>query len=214
MVRLEPLGDHAFLARFDSERAASSWAATVRGLGLGEVVLAYDSVAVIPNDEFQDLDSLEVTLLKIVATDVGDESGRTLLVPVHYDGPDLVGAGQQLELSTQELIDYHVGEIYRVFAIGFLPGFPYLGYLNPKIAGLRRLASPRPRVAAGSVAIAGRQAGIYPCDSPGGWHLIGRTPLAIVDVDADHFPISAGDRVQFVPIEIDEYHERLGERLT
>ncbi len=86
------------------------------------------------------------------------------------------------------MIALHSGVEYDVFAIGFLPGFPYAGYLPPALAGLARRASPRLRVPAGSVAIAGRQTAIYPIESPGGWHLLGTTPLRIADPEAGLFP--------------------------
>ena len=92
--------------------------------------------------------------------------------------------------------------VHWMFAVGFLPGFPYAGYLPDALSGLGRRAAPRVRVPAGSVAIAGRQTGVYPSESPGGWHLIGRTPLRIVDVEGGHFPIRAGDRIRFRPIAV------------
>ena len=214
--RLEPLGDRAFLRRFVSEVDAACWACTVRAAriaGVEEVVLAYDSVAVITTDACTDLNQVEVSLNSVLDRGISVVSRRLIEIPVLYDGVDLKAVAQQLELDQSELISLHAGNTYQVFAIGFLPGFPYLGYLAPRIAGLGRLATPRASVARGSVAIVGRQTGIYPDESPGGWHLIGRTPLAIVDVERDHFPISAGDRVQFIPMGIDEYHARLGESL-
>jgi KipI family sensor histidine kinase inhibitor len=107
----------------------------------------------------------------------------------------------------------HSGVEYNVFAIGFLPGFVYAGYLPPALAGLPRRDAPRVRVPVGSVAIAGRQTGIYPRESPGGWHLLGRTPLRIVDPDEGYFPIQAGDRIQFQLIPADEFEARRHERL-
>ena len=100
-----------------------------------------------------------------------------------------------------------------MFAIGFLPGFPDAGYLPEGLGGLPRREPPRLRVPAGSVAIAGRQTGVYPGESPGGWHLIGRTPLRIVDVERGRFPIRAGDRLRFVPIDAGEFAARRGEPL-
>ena len=111
------------------------------------------------------------------------------------------------------MIALHSGVEYDVFAIGFLPGFPYAGYLPPALTGLPRRESPRLRVPAGSVAIAGRQTGIYPGESPGGWHLLGRTPLCIVDLDEGYFPIRAGDRIRFQPISAAEFEARRHERL-
>jgi KipI family sensor histidine kinase inhibitor len=116
-------------------------------------------------------------------------------------------------LTEPEVVSSHVGAEYRVFAIGFLPGFPYAGYLPANLSGLRRRAVPRLRVPAGSVALAGRQTGIYPGESPGGWHVVGRTPLSIVELKTGRFPIRAGDRLRFHSIELDEYQRRLGEPL-
>ncbi len=216
MSRIEPLGDRAFLTRFGTESEAARWAAALRNarlVGVGEVVLAYDSVATIAGNDFDDLDGLETQML---ALRVGDEPvapGRLIEIPVLYDGPDLPEVASQLGLSIAEVIDCHREVVYNVFAIGFLPGFPYLGYLDPRISGLARRPSPRTRVPRGSVAIAGRQTGIYPDESPGGWHLIGQTPLRIVDVALDHFPITAGDRIRFVSIDPDEFKARDGEVL-
>ena len=116
-------------------------------------------------------------------------------------------------LRTDEVIALHAGRDYVVFAVGFLPGFPYAGYLPPELSGLARRAEPRLAVAAGSVAIAGRQTGVYPSESPGGWHLLGRTPLRIADPEAGRFPIRAGDAIRFQPIDKDEYEARRHERL-
>jgi inhibitor of KinA len=100
-----------------------------------------------------------------------------------------------------------------VYAVGFVPGFPYLGYLPPELCGVGRLGSPRLRVEAGSVGLTGRQTGVYPLPRPGGWNLIGRTPLVLVDVAAGFFPLRVGDRVQFARIDERRYRELEGERL-
>ena len=117
----------------------------------------------------------------------------------------------RLALSPAEVIELHCQVEYDVFAIGFLPGFPYAGYLPPALAGLARRDSPRLRVPAGSVAIAGRQTAIYPIESPGGWHLLGTTPLCIADPESGYFPIRAGDRIRFEPISASEFE---GRRMT
>src|SRR5207248_10694420 len=104
-------------------------------------------------------------------------------------------------LSPQQVIDIHCGAEYVVHMIGFAPGFPYLGGMSPKIAAPRR-TSPRVKVPAGSVGIAGEQTGIYPLETPGGWQLIGRTPLRPFDpTRSEPFLLAAGDAVQFYPIE-------------
>jgi inhibitor of KinA len=102
----------------------------------------------------------------------------------------------------------HAGEIYRVFMLGFLPGFAYMGLVDPRIAA-PRLPTPRLSVLKGSVGIAGRQTGIYPANTPGGWQILGRTPLEPFDINRPSpFWFEAGDSVQFVPVTRDEY-ERL-----
>jgi KipI family sensor histidine kinase inhibitor len=216
MTRIDPLGDRAFLARFADEAAAAGWADAVRRRapdGVSDVVLAYNSAAVYADPERLDLDALLRWLRGIPARPGGVAAGRLVELPVLYDGDDLAAAADRLAMAVHELIDLHAGRDYRVFAIGFLPGFPYAGYLPGRLAGLPRRDSPRARVPAGSVAIAGRQTGVYPQDSPGGWHLIGRTPLRIVDVEAGRFPIRAGDLLRFVPIDESEFRTREGEFL-
>jgi KipI family sensor histidine kinase inhibitor len=135
------------------------------------------------------------------------------VIPVLYDGKDLEGVAERLGLSVAEVIALHCGVDYDVFAIGFQPGFPYAGYLPAALSGLPRRDTPRLRVPAGSVAIAGRQTGIYPAESPGGWHLLGRTPVCIVDLDEGYFPIRSGDRIRFRPITAEEFEARRHERL-
>jgi len=216
---LIPLGDRAFLARFPSEDAAHSWSEAVRRCLAGEpgvldVVLAYRSVAVFGDPERIDLDALEARLRSVAVEGSERSAGALIEVPVLYDGEDLPEVSRRLNLSEADVIARHGERDYTVFALGFLPGFPYAGYLPESLRGLPRRDSPRPRVPAGSVAIVGRQTAIYPCDSPGGWHLIGRTPLRIVDLSRGFFPIRAGDRLRFVPIGEEEYQGRLGDWLT
>lgn len=117
-----------------------------------------------------------------------------------------------LGLSLKQIAEQHSSPEYECFAVGFQPGFPYLGYLPDSLAGLPRLGSPRPRVEAGSVGITGRQTGIYPGGSPGGWRLIGRTPLCIADLQNGFFLFSAGCRVRFLPIDRRQYESMRGGR--
>jgi KipI family sensor histidine kinase inhibitor len=122
-------------------------------------------------------------------------------IPVSYggaDGPDLPAVALFASVSEEDVIRIHQGTIYRVYMLGFLPGFAYLGSVNPRIA-MPRVQAPRARVPAGSVGIAGAQTGVYPCDAPGGWRIIGRTPIAVFDsARPDPFLLKAGDRVKFV----------------
>lgn len=215
MIRLEPLGDRAFLARFPDEASAAHWARTVREArlpGVGDVVLAYDTAAVHLDPEATDPATAEDRLRAIPCDGASaPAAGRLVRLPVLYDGPDLASVAETLGLTTDQVVALHAGRDYRVFAIGFLPGFPYAGYLPDELAGLPRRAAPRARTPAGSVAIAGRQTGVYPGDSPGGWHLLGRTPLCIVDLEHGCFPISAGDTLRFEPISEAEFHSRAGQ---
>jgi KipI family sensor histidine kinase inhibitor len=214
---LEPLGDRAFLARFAAESAAGAWAAAVRDRGwpgVIDVVLAYQSVAVFADPDQVDLSDLESRLRSLVPDAEPQHHGKRVAIPVLYDGADLPVVAARLELSPDEVIRLHTGVEYDVFAIGFLPGFPYAGYLPPALSGLPRRDAPRLRVPAGSVAIAGRQTAIYPGESPGGWHLLGTTPLRIAIPEEGYFPIRAGDRIQFEPISVDEFEARRDELLT
>lgn len=133
--------------------------------------------------------------------------GREMEIPVCYDielAADLTGVALSTGLSINEIVRLHSSQLYRVYLIGFLPGFPYLGTLPVELQ-LPRKQIPT-NVPAGSVAIAGLQSGIYPVQSPGGWHVIGRTPLSIFD---SSLPapclLQAGDLVQFTPISKHEY---------
>lgn len=133
----------------------------------------------------------------------GEEAGRRFLVPTCYGGdfgPDLEEVAQRLGLTPEEVVERHAAQDFRIFCLGFSPGFPLCGVLPPELAIPRR-TTPRPKVAAGSVGLAGRQTGVYPATSPGGWQLIGRTPLPLFDVGRDPpVPFRPGDRLRFVPI--------------
>ncbi|WP_435015688.1 5-oxoprolinase subunit PxpB [Tundrisphaera sp. TA3] len=217
MIDLTPLGDRAFLARFATESEAQAWGEAVRRRGwpgVIEVTVAYASAAVFADSDRVDLEALERVLRTIEPGPTISFNGRLIRVPVLYDGPDLGEVAGRVGLPHASLIEEHSGRDYKVYAIGFQPGFPYAGYLEGRLAGLPRLASPRPRVPAGSVAIAGRQTGIYPRATPGGWLLLGRTPARIVDLERGEFPIRVGDRLRFEPIGPGAYRDRLGEGLV
>jgi KipI family sensor histidine kinase inhibitor len=129
-----------------------------------------------------------------------EEPGRLHRIPVVYDGPDLEMVATQLSLTPEKLIELHAKPIYRVFLVGFVPGWAYLGPLPDELMIPRRSA-PRTRVPAGSVAMANQETGIYPLESPGGWHLIGRTSIRLFLPDSDPPSLfRAGDRVKFFPI--------------
>ncbi len=215
-VMIGPLGDRDFLAHFTSERAAAGWAAAVRRQewpDVTDVVLAYRSVGVFAAPEVLDPAELESRLAGIAPGGDTLGGGKLLVVPVFYDGADLDDVAARLGLTRDDVIQAHSSVEYDVFAIGFLPGYPYAGYLPPVLSGLPRREVPRLRVPAGSVAIAGRQTGIYPRESPAGWHVLGTTPLCIADVETNYFPIAAGDRLRFEPIAAAEFEARHHERL-
>lgn len=139
------------------------------------------------------------------------EAGRAtaeLEIPVCYDSdcaPDLAEVAQQLQLDTEDVVQRHTAAVYRVAMLGFSPGFPYLLGLDPRLQ-LPRRATPRTRVPAGSVAIGGAQSGIYPRELPGGWHLIGRTPLNLFDLRrSPPNRITVGAQLRFRRIDADEF---------
>ena len=134
---------------------------------------------------------------------------RIIDIPVCYVGdfgPDLEEVANHHRMSTKEIIEKHSNGDYLVYMIGFAPGFPYIGGMSPEIATPRK-KSPRLKIPAGSVGIAGEQTGVYPIETPGGWQLIGRTPLNLFRPDNDESPslLRAGDRIRFKPISLEEY---------
>lgn len=141
------------------------------------------------------------------------QSSPVKKIPVCYDelfGIDLKEMSELHRLSINEIISLHTAVIYKVYMIGFLPGFAYMGSVDNKIITPRK-DQPRLNVVAGSVGIAAAQTGIYPMDSPGGWQIIGKTPLQLFDT-AKSTPclLSAGDQVQFVSISLDEFNTSYG----
>jgi KipI family sensor histidine kinase inhibitor len=158
-------------------------------------------------------------LLEQLINDGGDcssDSGRVVDIPVCYGGaygPDLAEVAQTCGLSVSEVVTLHSAELVDVMMIGFAPGHPYIGLLDDKLTSLRR-ATPRTAVAPGSVGLANRQSVIYPVTLPGGWNLIGRTPLQMFDPSrADPCLLQAGDKVRFVsisPAEFDALNEHAG----
>ena len=143
------------------------------------------------------------------------EPPRRRVIPCCYElGLDLPRIAEYCQLSPAEIIRLHAESEYTVYAIGFCPGFPYLGYLPDPLCGVPRLPSPRLRVEPGSVGLTGRQTGIYPLERPGGWNLLGRTPLELVNVADGYFPLRTGDRVKFEPIDRTEFEKLRGKRLA
>lgn len=135
-------------------------------------------------------------------------SGRLVKIPVIYGGeggPDLENVAKLAEMTPADVVSIHSAEMYRVYFVGFTGGFPYLGGLNPKLSKVPRLATPKPKIPAGSVALAGGQTGIYPLSTPGGWHVLGHTKVPLFDPSQDPPALlRAGDHVQFIPVAVDD----------
>src|SRR5437660_8705723 len=202
-MRLEPLGDQAVMAYCEREADALALAQCCRGAAcdwLVDGVQAYTSVAVYYDLRRIDYHQAAAQIHTAVAADPASEpvAGRLHVIPCCYElGLDLARIAQYTGRSVDEVIALHAATRYTVYAIGFCPGFPYLGYLPAPLLGVPRLDSPRLRVEAGSVGLTGRQTGIYTETRPGGWNIIGRTPLELVHVADDYFPLRTGDRVRF-----------------
>ena len=131
-------------------------------------------------------------------------NAKTIEIPVYYGQEvalDLAQLAQQKKLSSEQVITLHLARIYSVYAIGFAPGFAYLGYVDDTIATPRK-ATPRKKITAGSVGVADWQTAIYPTDSPGGWHIIGKTPYSVIDLSSESLTqFRTGDHVRFYAID-------------
>jgi inhibitor of KinA len=220
MIALQPLGDQAALASFSTELEALHFAAAVRQASptwLLDVVQAYATVAV-----FFTLESIQfaavATLLRHLSQLPQDLQPPPQLtvhhIPCCYEmNLDLTRIAELTGWTTEEVIRLHTGTTYTVYAIGFCPGFPYLGYLPTALEGVPRLSSPRLRVEAGSIGLTGRQTGIYTEARPGGWNIVGRTPLELVNVRDGYFPLRTGDCVRFDRIDERQFRSLQGNRL-
>jgi inhibitor of KinA len=216
-----PLSDQAVLIYCPDEAAALEFTAAVRAAApvwLIDVVQAYTSVAIFFDlaqtryafvvEELMDLEPAAPARATLAS------AAGSVVIPCCYElGPDLQRVAEQTKLSAAEVIRLHTEATYTVYAIGFCPGFPYLGYLPAALAGVARLPAPRLRVEVGSVGLTGRQTGIYTEERPGGWNLIGRTPLELVSVRDGYFPLRTGDQVRFQRIDEAEFVRLRAQRL-
>jgi KipI family sensor histidine kinase inhibitor len=219
--RVLPAGDRALVVEYGATIDAQV-NARVRGLaatldatalpGIIETVPTYRSLMVHYDPLRLAVSDLERILLTADAglLDEAVPERRTVEMPVVYGGefgPDLADVAAHHGLSEDDVVAIHAASDYLIFMMGFMPGFPYLGGLSPRIA-TPRLSTPRTVVPAGSVGIAGQQTGIYPTDSPGGWRLIGRTPVRLFDT-ARTPPVlfEAGDYLRFIPVSARESAE-------
>lgn len=184
--------------------------------GIIEIVPTYSAVTIHFDPMVLDAEMLVDSIEKILDGRGGEAQaeGETVVIPVVYGGeygPDIDNVCQHTGLSREEVIARHSGREYLIYMLGFTPGFPYMGGMDESIA-TPRLKTPRTAIPAGSVGIAGAQTGVYPIRSPGGWQLIGRTPLKLFDMDrADPFLLRAGQKVVFRPITEEEYERMVKE---
>lgn len=217
-ARVLPAGDSAWLVELPERidpavnTRAIEIARAVEGstLPVTDVVVGYRSVMVYIDPLGPAAERVEAALRQIAGAPSAGTApvGDHREVPVCYDdpfGPDLTDVAAFGGCSIAEVVERHLAREYRVFVVGFVPGFAYMASVDPRIAAPRR-ASPRLRVPAGSVAIASAQTGIYPASTPGGWSLIGRCPIKPYDPDrAAPFLFHPGDRVRFRRISSAEY---------
>ncbi|MEH6550162.1 MAG: 5-oxoprolinase subunit PxpB [Pseudomonadales bacterium] len=222
---IQTAGENALIVYFGEKTDPLTSAQVQQGaeqvrLALGDLLIdlvpSYASLLVIYNPLATD--HLEVQkLLRTALADLAEGEvveGKIVRLPVYYSlesGPDLESLARNAGLTPEQVIDIHQQQEYRVYAIGFAPGFAYLGEVDERIAAAR-LATPRQRVPRGAVAIADRQTAVYPAVSPGGWNLIGLCPQRMFDPSAEPtMPVQVGDRVQFEAIDREQFLELGGE---
>ena len=213
-LRFLPCGDSAMTVEFSSDmnertnrqiRYVAAALAEKGVKGISECVPTFCSLTVYYDPFRISAKKIKSTILSIMAgyrEDAG-ETRRVFLIPVCYDGqhaPDMEDVCKLTGLTKEQVISIHAGTDYLLYMLGFLPGFPYLGGMDKRIED-PRLDSPRTTIPVGAVGIGGKQTGIYPLASPGGWRLIGRTPVKVYDPQReDPIVYRAGDYIRFCPI--------------
>lgn len=221
MIHFHPLGDQAIQLVFgyqideDTHKQILHYMALLQEqteLPITEAVPAYTTITLYYDALKISYDELKLQLRSFTNQLQNSPKVKRYIIeiPVLYGGdygPDLADVASYHQLSIEEVISLHSSRPYLVYMLGFAPGFPYLGGLSPRIA-TPRLSRPRARVAAGSVGIAGSQTGVYSIESPGGWRIIGRTPLHLYDPENEQpILLNAGDYVRFVPIGLTTFLE-------
>ena len=213
-----PAGDCALVAEFGNEideninnkvHALAQWITARKVRGVIEVLPTFRSLMVTYDPCKTSYKRLTKILRKCSFDHLGTEGVKKEIieVPCCYDGPDMDDMVTLTGLSREEIIAIHSGTDYKIYMMGFLPGFVYLGGLDKRIHA-PRLSTPRTRIEPGSVGIGGSQTGVYPVASPGGWRILGYTPLKFYDPAKDE-PIlcRAGQYIRFVPISREEYEK-------
>ncbi len=216
---IHPFGDRAFLikgeSRIDRDINARIFAIQKqlhlkKIVGVIETVPSYADLLVLFNPVEITPENLYKTLVALIDSTQGEQkqANRMIRIPVCYggeNGPDLEALALYADLPPEEVIQIHAATSYHVYMLGFTPGFPYLGGLDTRISCPRK-QNPGLQIPAGSVGIAGDQTGIYPIDSPGGWQIIGQTPLRLFRPEKkDAFYIHPGDSLEFYPIGTEEF---------
>jgi KipI family sensor histidine kinase inhibitor len=198
MIELRRAGERGVLLELAGNAEARRVADALRGLdGVIDVVPAHRTVLVIAK-RAPDSPALVAAARAALDAEPGAETGRPIEIPVEYDGADLSAVARLAGLSDDEVVARHTAAEYVVGFIGFAPGFAYLLGGDERLH-VPRLAEPRPRVPEGSVAVAGPYSAVYPRASPGGWRLLGRTPVTLFDPALDEpARLAPGDRVRFV----------------
>lgn len=216
MIKIIPYGDNALLINFEQKidvqihQLVKAYFNTINQFEeVNYQIPAYCSVTVVFDQHLTDFDRIKFKIEKLeIKADKVDSETKIIEIPVCYEpeyAPDLESLSKELNLSQEKIIALHTSETYDVYMMGFLPGFPYLGQL-PKKLECKRKSTPRKQVKQGSVAIAGNQTGIYPTDAPGGWQLIGQTPLKIFNPQNENaFLIKMGDKVKFKSISAETF---------
>ncbi len=209
----------ALKSRLDREGGKQGFGETVPGFL--SLLVRFDALRLDYDQAYRELERLAKQALRgeagsaCAAKGAGSDTGRLVEIPVCYGGvygEDLGFVAKNGGLTEEEVIRIHSGRDYRIYMLGFLPGFPYLGGMDPRLF-TPRLSTPRVKIPAGSVGIGGEQTGIYPIESPGGWQLIGRTPLTLFSPETGGaLPYEPGDRIRFVPISEEEYARIRGEQ--
>lgn len=222
-VRIEPAGAEALIVYFESNSLASNAASaqtlqksidTIDPPWLIESVLSYASLLISYDICLCSIGELSTLLTKLIDTKKPDKApaANVIVLPICYElGTDLNEVAHTTKLSVEQVVQRHQSARYCVYAIGFAPGFAYLGGLDPTLT-LPRRSTVRAAVPAGSLAIAEQQTAIYPSVSPGGWHLIGRCPTRLFNpTQAPHMPFAIGDHIQFKAINRKQYQELGGQ---
>lgn len=224
-IRIDVAGENALIVYFGEKTDPSVSALVQQAVTILETELSDKLIDMVPSYasllviyDMLATDHLAVrSIIRKVVEQLGEATsseGNLVTLPAYYGtdaGPDLEALAQRAQLSVEQVIKLHSEMEYRVYAIGFAPGFAYLGEVDERIAA-PRLSTPRLKVPRGAIAIADRQTAVYPAVSPGGWNLIGLCPTRMFDPQAEPtMPVQVGDRIRFNPISRDEFFALGGE---